>query len=372
MISNTSTQDNGGKNILDGIMASQYREELEEADLSKMMSKAFAGLKRKQRHVLKKRFGLVNGEVKTLQEIGDSYGVTRERIRQIEKAAIKRLGREINFKNFNPITFLVVEELEKAGGVLAEEDLIKRILGDKRHDVINANILRLLFEIHPELFFIKECDHKNVAWSLEGYDQEKMMNVLLLLHDFFEDEKEVKHIDDLHNYVSENNEIDLMHLQSLLGLSKRIMNVGDNKYGLYEWTFINPKNIRDKIYFVLNKYKKPMHFLDLTEAIGKEDFIYKKNVTHQAVHNELIADNRYVLIGKGIYALSEWGYQSGTVIDVINQIIRENGDRPLSKDEIVDQVTKRRMVKKNTIIINLHNKNYFYKTADGLFAIKNK
>ena len=91
MISNTNLEENGGKNIMDGIMASQYKEELAEADLPKMMSKAFVGLKRKQRHVLKKRFGLVNGEVKTLQEIGDSYGVTRERIRQIEAKALRKL-----------------------------------------------------------------------------------------------------------------------------------------------------------------------------------------------------------------------------------------------------------------------------------------
>jgi hypothetical protein len=370
MISNTNLEENGGKNIMDGIMASQYKEELAEADLPKMMSKAFVGLKRKQRHVLKKRFGLVNGEVKTLQEIGDSYGVTRERIRQIEKAAIKRLSKEENFKNFAPINYLLVEELERSGGILSEQTLINRILMKNRKDLINANILRLIFEIHPELSFVKECEHKNPSWCLEDYDQEKLMNLLVDLHEYFDKEQEIKHIENLHDYVSQKHEIERLHLESLLDLSKRVMSVDNDNYGLYDWTFINPKNIRDKIYFVLNKHKKPMHFLELTETIGNEDFMYKKNITHQAVHNELIADDRYVLIGKGIYALSEWGYESGTVIDVIKQIISKSENQAMSKEDIIDQVSKRRMVKKNTIIINLHNKNHFEKNKEGLFLVK--
>lgn len=359
---------NGGK-MIDGIMASQYREEMAETDLNKILNKAFSGLKRKQRHVLKKRFGLLNGEKKTLQEIGDSYGVTRERIRQIEKAAIKRLGKEVNYKHFSPVSYLAVFELNNAGGILAEETLINRLLNNK-YDDTNANALRLIFEVHPELYFVKECDHKNPSWCLDGCDAKKVVTILKDAHNYLLQENKVQHLDAIHANLNEKHDLDKEYLASLLDLSKKIMYTDNDVYGLYEWTFINPKNIRDKIYYILKKGKKPLHFLELTDSIKKEDFIHQKKITHQAVHNELIADDRYVLIGKGIYALKEWGYKPGTVVDVIADILKDKG--PLSKEEVIDEVAKKRIVKKNTIVINLHNKDYFDRTKDGLFVIKEK
>ena len=368
MENSNDNQRNGGK-MIDGIMASQYREEMSEADLNKIIGKAFSGLKRKQRHVLKKRFGLNNGEIKTLQEIGDSYGVTRERIRQIEKAAIKRLAKEVNYKHFSPISYMVVHELENAGGIMSEETLIKKLLQNK-YDEINANALRLIFEVHPELYYVKECDHKNPSWCLEDCEEKVVLELLKDVKAYLQSEKDVKHIDHIFDYVVDRHGVEKNLLESVLDLSKSVMLIDDDKYGLYEWTFINPKNIRDKIYYILKKNSKPMHFLELTESIENEDFIHQKKITHQAVHNELIADDRYVLIGKGIYALKEWGYKPGTVVDVIVDVLKKKG--PLTREEIIDAVAKSRMVKKNTIVINLHNKEYFERTADGLYRIKEK
>ncbi|MYG07053.1 sigma-70 family RNA polymerase sigma factor, partial [Candidatus Poribacteria bacterium] len=48
-------------------------------------------LPEREQKVLKMRFGLEDGERKTLREIGDVLDVTRERIRQLEIDAIKRL-----------------------------------------------------------------------------------------------------------------------------------------------------------------------------------------------------------------------------------------------------------------------------------------
>ncbi len=369
MATNNEKQENGG-NMMDGIMASQYNEEMSEADLNKILNKAFAGLKRKQRHVLKRRFGLTNGEKKTLQEIGDSYGVTRERIRQIEKAAIKRLGKEVNYKHFSPVTYMAVFELEKAGGVLSEEALINRLLKGK-NDELNANSLRLIFEVHPELYFEKECDYKNPSWRLENMEKDDVVNALKDIKKHLKDKKNVLKKEHIFDAVKEDHSMEMDLMESLLDMSKHVMETADGKFGLYEWTHINPKNIRDKIYFVLNKGKKPMHFLELTENIEGEDFIHQKKITHQAVHNELIADKRYVLIGKGIYALSEWGYKPGTVIDVIRSILEEKGE-PMSKEDIIEEVKNRRIVKKNTIIINLHNKDHFERNKDGMFVIKEK
>ena len=71
-----------------------------------------------------------------------------------------------------------------------------------------------------------------------------------------------------------------------------------------------------------------MHFSEIANAIKKSDF-KRKAVTTQAIHNELIKDSRFVLIGRGIYALNEWGYKKGTVADIITEVIKEK--RPVQQ-----------------------------------------
>jgi hypothetical protein len=354
--------------LIDTIMASQMQEDLSEVNLTQMLAKAFNGLKRKQRHVLKKRYGLAGIGVKTLQEIGDSYGVTRERIRQIEKAALRKLAKEANFKHFSPLSALVVYELEQAGGVLSEEELVERILAN-RFDASHANSLRLIFEVHPELYFIKEDDNRHPAWRLESVEPAKIQNIISTVVKHLNDQQEVARLSQIKELLASEGELEESFLKSVLGVAKPIMPTANGAYGLMCWSTINPKNIRDKIYFVLRKKKKPLHFMDITEMITKEDFLHKKDITHQAVHNELIADERYILIGKGIYALKEWGYTPGTVADVISTVLKEKGE-PMTREEIIEEVLKRRMVKKNTIVINLHDKAKFTRNKEGKFWVK--
>ncbi|MDB5186313.1 MAG: hypothetical protein JWL85_836, partial [Candidatus Saccharibacteria bacterium] len=110
-----------------------------------------------------------------------------------------------------------------------------------------------------------------------------------------------------------------------------------------------------------------MHFNQIAEAIKGSDF-KRKYVTTQAIHNELIKDKRFVLIGRGIYALKEWGYARGTVADVIAEVLRE-ANKPLHRDEIVKAVLKSRHVKETTILLNLQGKSQFKRVAKATYAL---
>jgi len=144
--------------------------------------------------------------------------------------------------------------------------------------------------------------------------------------------------------------------KALMEIDKRLKVVDDDKIGLYEWRHIHPRTLRDKILFVLRSEKSPMHFVDIAEKISSKTFDNKR-VNIQAVHNELIRHPQFVLIGRGIYALKEWGYEKGTVADVIAKLLKEKGE--MSQDDIIKNVLKNRQVKEITIVLALKNSEKF-------------
>jgi len=154
--------------------------------------------------------------------------------------------------------------------------------------------------------------------------------------------------------------------ESLASVSRKLAYL-NGLWGLVKWPTVNPKNIRDKIYVVLKENGAHMHFNQISESIKGSEF-KRKNVTTQAIHNELIKDNRFVLIGRGIYALKEWGYKQGTVADIITEVLKE-AKEPLHRDEIVKRVLKSRFVKETTILLNLQGKNQFKRVAKATYAL---
>src|SRR6185369_4031592 len=159
---------------------------------------------------------------------------------------------------------------------------------------------------------------------------------------------------------------DVKHVQALASTSKQLATL-NHRWGLIKWPMVNPKNIRDKIYVILHDSGKPMHFNEIAKSI-KDSSFRRKDVTTQAIHNELIKDKRFVLIGRGIYALKEWGYDKGTVADIIAKVLKKAGE-PLHRDEIVKRVLKSRQVKETTILLNLQGKAQFKRVAKATYTL---
>ena len=59
--------------------------------LREQMKEVLDGLSDRERNVIERRFGLKDGQARTLEEVGQEFGVTRERIRQIEAKALRKL-----------------------------------------------------------------------------------------------------------------------------------------------------------------------------------------------------------------------------------------------------------------------------------------
>jgi DNA-directed RNA polymerase delta subunit len=141
-------------------------------------------------------------------------------------------------------------------------------------------------------------------------------------------------------------------VDSILDLFEDVVKGEETLIGLTKWKILNPKTLKDKAIYVMKKEKMPMHFVDISNKITE---YLGENVKINTIHNELIRNGEFVLIGRGIYALKEWGFVPGTVLDVIMNVLEKNND-PMNTEEITKEVLKTRNVKQTTIYMNLQNK----------------
>ena len=149
-----------------------------------------------------------------------------------------------------------------------------------------------------------------------------------------------------------------------LSISKAIGKNAIGEWGVSHSPNVKTKGMRDYAFLVIRKHGSPIHFREVAKQITQ---VFKKKAHVATTHNELIKDPRFVLVGRGLYALKEWGYMSGVVRDVIKKIIEKNG--PLTKEEIIAKVLKERYVKDNTIMVNLQNQKHFKKDKDNKYSI---
>ncbi len=340
-------------------------------NLSEIIEDMFMVLSDKEKEVVVKRFSLDNKERQTLESIGKAFNVTRERVRQIEKIALSKLRRTLSSTKLRFVSDLAVAVLKENGYIMLEEEMIGKILVsiDKAMDV-DAHIIRLALTISPDLTHIEKTNLFTSAWHLKTVSSDLIQETLNFSVTTLKNNKEVISHSSFVASVSEANFVKALNhpqafFEAILKIDQRIKNVEEG-YGLSNWRHINPKSIRDKAYIVLKKAKKPLHFVDIANKITDSSFD-KKVVTVQAVHNELIRYPQFVLVGRGLYGLKEWGFQDGTVADIIESLLIKKS--PMSKQDITKGVLKQRQVKKGTISLNLQKNPQFARVGRAMYAL---
>ena len=399
------------KSILDTILNNTIREEAAILDSQVILDSLFNVLRDKEREVLTMRFGLAKNEKTTLEAIGSLYNLTRERIRQIENSAINKIKKHGEFDKYTSSLRDVINSLlEEHGGIMEHNYLINNLsylsMLANSEQKANAEVLKnhyafILAKLLADSFdYVKENSHYSDLWKLKfasvdhleemlGFMIKKLQELKTVLkteeiiklakeNDIYKkyaDRLEATNNFDISNIVkngdfSENTDIinENKALYSLLQASKALQQNKFGRWGIKDWPEITPKTINHKIYLIIKHSGQPMHFREIADKINAISFDSKK-ANAATVHNELILDNKYILIGRGIYALKEWGYENGTVGEVVAQVLAEAG-KPLSKDEIMDGVLKKRLVKKATINLALMDKTKF-KKENGKFQLAN-
>jgi len=320
----------------------------------------------REREIVARRYGLFERR-ETLEQIGELLGITRERVRQLEKAVVSKLKESAlagSLPGIKEIDQTLVSALEGEGSVARISNLVKHLTGEAGTRLDQSRVA-FLADLAPNVSLISDNDHYHQAAAItKVHDEKAVHKQVAKLVDTIKSIGEPKPIEEI---TKVSGHSDPKHAAALSSTSKHLATLG-GVWGLVKWPTVNPKNIRDKIYVVLQQNGKHMHFNEIADAIKDSEF-KRKDVTTQAIHNELIKDKRFVLIGRGIYALKEWGYKKGTVADIISDVLKDAGE-PLHRDEIVKRVLKSRYVKETTILLNLQGKDQFKRVAKATYELQ--
>ncbi len=398
------------KSILDTILDNNIKEEAAILDSRLILDTLFSVLRDKERDVLSQRFGLENNKKVTLESIGGAYNLTRERIRQIENTAINKIRKHEEFNKYTASLRHVINSLlEEHGAIIEHQYLIDNLshlsaLANGEQDT-NLDVLRNRYAfilaklLSDEFDHVKENTHYDNLWKLKFASVDHLEEILKFLLDKLNELKQVLKTEDIIALVKDSeaynkyqdklkvsNNFDISSViksknfseqadiinenKALYSLLRSSKNLKQNKYGYWginNWPEITPKTINHKIYLIMKNREKPLHFKNIADEINEISFD-KKKANSATVHNELILDDKYILIGRGIYALKEWGYDNGTVSDVVKQVLKEAG-RALTKNEIIERVLEKRQVKEATINLALMNKDIFIK-EDGKYSLQ--
>lgn len=325
-------------------------------------------LPQRSQDIIKGRYGIANGKAKTLEEIGSAYGITRERVRQVTREVFRKAKERENDQIMQDVKKNIRFAVTGRSGIMGTKELIANL---GKSDYSEEGAIRFFLDCAQYVSFVEIKGEMIKSCSLEDFDLARWRKIKEAAKTALLKNKQPMEENSLFSAVIESDGMEGISKKLLfdsLAVSEELRKNNFGKWGLAKWKEITPKGTREKAYLILKEAGKPMHFRDIAKGIDKFK-LTKKKAHPQTVHNELIKDKKFILVGRGIYALAEWGYERGTVKDVIEKIIKQS-PKGLTKEEISKEVLKVRQVKKTTITINLNN--FFVKNADGEYALKTR
>lgn len=331
----------------------------------KVTKKITSHLQDRASDVIMNRFGLTgDGKRKTLEEIGKKYNITRERVRQVEDAAISSIKKSEAYKEEQAVFDELKHLVKRLGAIVAEHEFLPYISKDKatQNHIHFFLVLSDFFKKH------REDDHFHPRWSVDDGMADKVHDALKRLYSSLRDEDLIpeteiikKFFDQMKDMAEEYRDKEIA--KRWLSMSKSISKNPLGEWGKASSPNIRTRGVKDYAFLVMRRHGSPMHFKEVADSITKT---FGKKTHYATCHNELIKDSRFVLVGRGMYALAEWGYKAGIAREVIRDILKREG--ALSKEDVVSKVNKERYFKKNTILVNLVNPKYFKKNKSGLYT----
>ena len=333
-------------------------------DSAALVKKLLSEVPERAREVLIYRFGLgTSSRRDTLEAIGERWSITRERVRQIEAAGIESIRNSKVFKDSQDAFDELSSYIDSLGGIVPEEILLQGLAEDEKA----KNRFRFLLVVGSAFFRERETDDFYARWHVDHKTADTVHTALSRLYEGLDDAEVLSEGDIINRFLDELKDVNAAYrneeiLKRWLTISKTISKNPLSEWGRSHAPAIRTKGIRDYAYLVIKQKGEPMHFADVATSIVK---VFSKKAHVATTHNELIKDSRFVLVGRGLYALAEWGFSPGVVRDVIRDVLAK---KPLTRDEVIKEVKKVRYVKDNTILVNLGDTRHFKRNKDGTYS----
>ena len=345
---------------------------LSNKNITDSFSDILNSLSEKEKNVIKRRVWLFSKK-ETLQNIGSSFSpsITRERVRQIEESWIKKIWRIVKATLLTKIQEWANKYLELHGWVISKEKLTNILIKELSLEKdVNAWIIEVIIQSDYEIKKSKQKLNCKIYFTLPYANKQTIEAVHKEAVKILKKKKDVMDKTSLYEIIAEsfksNEKLSLAYIDSILDLFDDLVFWEENLIGLSKWKILNPKTLKDKAIYIMKKEKVPMHFVDISNKITD---MLGEAVKVNTIHNELIRNSEFVLIGRWIYALKEWGFIPGTVLDVMVSILKKKWE-PMNTEEITKEVLKTRNVKQTTIYMNLQNKSLIERVWRNYYQVK--
>ena len=338
---------------------------LVEGSFSAVLTGLLKNLQPRVQAIIQARFGLSGKEAQTLEKIGQSYGITRERVRQIIRGAVKDIRAKKNAEQIDAVGRRIVSTLESHHGIMTEGAFYAEL---GQGSAAEAGALRFFVENFADIQMVKESSVWEPSLAVKRFPFDQWEAVIAAATEVFEQAKQPLDEENLHVAVARKDPSFESVLLDHLATAKAIKRSAFRLWGFAAWSDIVPKGAREKAYLVLKSTARPLHFREIAELIDRHQLQKRGKATHsQTVHNELIKDKRFVLVGRGVYALVEWGFARGTVREILTDILEKAG-KPLDREDILERIDALRQVKRSTVVINLNT--YFIRVGKTAYTVK--
>lgn len=328
---------------------------------------ALTSLPDRSQTIVMARFGVEGGKKKTLEAIGREYGITRERVRQIVDVALKLVRKELEKREEASGMEDIARLIAERKGIVPVVSALDELAHDDERE---RGALLALLHSFPGTKIVKETTEREESVVSNDFSISHWKKIVTLAEEVFTEKNDVLTLPELlqeMRHRSPDETLDEMTLAHFLAPSTTITKSAFGRYGFASWSAVRPRGTRERAYLILKMTEKPLHFREIARLIDEYGLARVGKKTHpQTVHNELIKDKRFVLVGRGTYALEAWGYKPGTVREVLADILKHKA-MPMTKEELLQAVLKVRRVKKSTVVINLNA--FFTKVGKNVYTL---
>ena len=314
---------------------------MEQLRFAELVLSLIAILDDRQRRIMELRFGLLDGEPRTLEEVGREFDVTRERIRQIEGKAFRHIRKR---GNITKLSWAIHSEIgrERRSPIIAYERL--------RDSLGKVGI------VHPDFW-------------------------MAMLARVFPEYQGFHRVDDLSGFLRDTGDGVVYRSEFISKIASRFGSVDDahimwdrlrRSEPKYYWTDDAAIKRRHAAlaYYVIRKSGKPLHWREVHERA--EAIATDKDLSATSFFNAISNSEMFVRTSAGTYGLREWGLKPAPYQkDVIASALAEEPERTLKIEEVIAVLDARGAdIPHVSIHWYMIDNPFFYEDLDGKYGLR--